>query len=227
MYASIMSNAENSLSATPDSLSMTVPSDSPAHLRHLKPPGEVGGSCRVRTRHTRPPLPSYNPPNAKEAENMIHEHLQNLMVASPRPLQRQFLYLPETSYASNGEVYNANWKRGTLSILKLIVNDYFLVDGRYRNDQPPISPTHSTVSLLNTSRQAMRSMSYGAKDEPVHRPHLNGLFHQPSLRSLIPTNELHNLSNPNNSENVNTVVVRKQSITSNHLDKQSASLLIQ
>lgn len=107
MYASIMSTAQ------PDSLSATVGHDSPAYLRHLKPPGEVGGSCRVRTRHTRPPLPSYNkPPDAKEAEDMIHEHIQNLMVtSSPRPLQRQFLYLPETAYASNGEMYNANWKR--------------------------------------------------------------------------------------------------------------------
>lgn len=122
MYASVMSTSRpaDSFSATPDSLSLTVPADSPAHLRHLKPPnGEVGGSCRVRTRHTRPPLPSYNPPNAREAEDMIHEHIQNLMVSSPRPLKRQFLFLPETSYGNNGEIFEASWKQSNLKIVEL------------------------------------------------------------------------------------------------------------
>lgn len=116
MYASIMSTSRpvDGFSAAPDSLSMTVPADSPIHLRHLKPLADGGGSCRVRTaRHTRPPLPSYNPPNAKEAEDMIHEHIQNLMVSSVQPpLKRQFLFLPDASYGPTGEIYDANWKRG-------------------------------------------------------------------------------------------------------------------
>jgi hypothetical protein len=51
-------------------------------------------------------------------------------------------------------------------------------------------------------------MSYGAKDEPIHRPHyhLNGLVHQPSLRSLIPSNEIHNLAHLNNTENVSDLM---------------------
>lgn len=75
------------------------------------------------------------------------------------------------------------------------------LDGQHQ--QAPISPTHSTVSLLNTGRPTTRSMSYGAKDEPVHRPHyhLNGLVHQPSLRSLVPSNEIHHLPGMN-KENV-------------------------
>lgn len=115
---------------------------------------------------------------------MIHEHMKNLML-SPRPLQRRLLFLPDAQYASNGEMYNANWRGNTR--LKMCIQS--CLDSRY---QPaPSSPTQSTVSLLNTSRPAMRSMSYGARDEPPHRPqyHLNGLFHQPSLRSLIPVNE--------------------------------------
>ncbi|KAI6235274.1 hypothetical protein M3Y95_00034200 [Aphelenchoides besseyi] len=172
-------STENSTSSIVSTPEQTAKTNSPAsmtvpHLRQA--PDLMSGSCRIRNPHSRPPLPCYNPPNAKEAEKMIHEHMKNLLV-SPRPLQRQFLFLPDTSYSQNGEVYDANWRPRNV---------------RSRNDAAPHSPTHSTISLLNVSRPAMRSMSYNSRDEPSqHRPqyHLNGLVHQPSLRSLAPAAE--------------------------------------
>ncbi|CAD5222211.1 unnamed protein product [Bursaphelenchus xylophilus] len=151
---------------------MTVPSDSPALLRSL-PPREngVGGSCRVRNnRHSRPPLPSYHPPNAQEAEEVIHEHMKNLMINSNH--QRQLQFLPNTSYDHSGEVYDASW-RDCKSHVEI-----------------PTASAQSTISCLPAGRPAMRSLSYGARDEPPttrHRPqyHLNGLFHQPSMKSLV------------------------------------------
>ncbi|KAI6188270.1 hypothetical protein M3Y98_00336700 [Aphelenchoides besseyi] len=172
-------STENSTSSTVSTPEQIAKTSSPASMTvpHLRQAPELmSGSCRIRNPHSRPPLPCYNPPNAKEAEKMIHEHMKNLLV-SPRPLQRQFLFLPDTSYSQNGEVYDANWRPRNV---------------RSRNDAGPHSPTHSTISLLNVSRPAMRSMSYNSRDEPSqHRPqyHLNGLVHQPSLRSLAPAVE--------------------------------------
>lgn len=90
--------------------------------------------------------------------------------------QNQFLFLPDTLYAPTGEVCEASWRsRG---------------DTRsHVGVEPPSSPTHSTISCLQTGRTAMRSLSYGTKDDKpqYHRPQyvLNGLVHQPSMKSLV------------------------------------------
>uniref|UniRef100_A0A914CQ04 Uncharacterized protein n=1 Tax=Acrobeloides nanus TaxID=290746 RepID=A0A914CQ04_9BILA len=67
-----------------------------------------GGSCRTNGRHSRPPLPSYNPPDANEAENLIQEHMKNLL-SSPA-MNRRYLFLPNTSYDKQGEVSDACWQ---------------------------------------------------------------------------------------------------------------------
>ncbi|CAD5216951.1 unnamed protein product [Bursaphelenchus okinawaensis] len=177
LYGSHMTNStvtaaetQSTCSYEPNPMCRTIPSDSPAIMRQL-PPKEVavGGSCRVRNnRHSRPPLPSYHPPNAQEAEEVIHEHMKNLMV---NPTNQRLQFLPNTSYDPQGEMYDASWRDFKSNIL----------------EGPS---TQSTISCLPTGRQAMRSLSYGARDEtPTTRHrlqyHLNGLLHQPSMKSLV------------------------------------------
>uniref|UniRef100_A0A7E4VTV5 ANK_REP_REGION domain-containing protein n=1 Tax=Panagrellus redivivus TaxID=6233 RepID=A0A7E4VTV5_PANRE len=162
------------------------------------PPDAVsqpGGSCRLSNRSHRPPLPVFNPPPAREAEFIIHEHMKNLMSSSSSPhpptapppppptqstRQQQFLFLPNTSYAPSGEIYDARWQP-----------DRRIAVG----DESFVSPTQSTISLVNTHyRTSMRSASsvggsMRQADRTSLRPtyQLNGLFHHPSLKSLAPS----------------------------------------
>ncbi|KAI1704211.1 ankyrin repeats (3 copies) domain-containing protein [Ditylenchus destructor] len=158
-----------------------------------------GGSCRLSSdysRHrTRPSLPSFDPPDAHQARSTIHAHLRNLL-PSPPPVpnchadrNQQFLFLPNTSYTENGEMSSASWQNDSNS-------------GRSPEDRCSRrleSPTQSTISLLNTqasNRVTMRSLSSSSASMHYRRQNrqsmasgrpsypVNGLFHQPSLKSI-------------------------------------------
>lgn len=112
---------------------------------------------------------------------------------------KQFQFLPNTSYASSGEVYAVSWAKPGIFLIK---KTYFLIEQTHN-----ISPTQSTISLLNTQQKQvprinLRSLSSNSGLPPSLRrvPQqrqsrlaypLNKLFHQPSLHSLCcTTNEV-------------------------------------
>lgn len=67
---------------------------------------------RSKRNSNRISFPTFSPPNATEAEMIIQDHMRNLLTPEVPSGYYHYGFLPNTSYAPSGEIYDAQWQKG-------------------------------------------------------------------------------------------------------------------
>uniref|UniRef100_A0AC34Q306 Rolling pebbles n=1 Tax=Panagrolaimus sp. JU765 TaxID=591449 RepID=A0AC34Q306_9BILA len=125
---------------------------------------------RSKRNSNRISFPTFSPPNATEAEMIIQDHMRNLLTPEVPSGYYHYGFLPNTSYAPSGEIYDAQWQK-----------DHYL-----KIDSETSSPSNSLISLANRLSARPRSVNNSIRKQNTLKPiyPLNGIFHSQSAKAL-------------------------------------------